>query len=313
MDLTQASQLVPPGRYAVAVSGGADSVALLHLLAARADLALHVVTLDHETRAGESAIDAAFVCDLAASLHLPYHARRRSQIEQRLNNLPANLQARYRLVRLALFREAIETHHLDAVLQAHHADDQAETILLRLIRGTGIEGLRGISAESHVEGVRILRPLLPVRRQALRDYLQSRNLAWREDSSNAQPDYLRNRVRQILAGRPDLVDSLLDVSTEFGELSDLLDAHLPALGETLAIPHLAAMPLALRLHLLRRWLLDHQLPPDGLSLALLKRINTMIEDHASAPAITLPGALQLRRRKGELAVMASPPRRAGRP
>jgi tRNA(Ile)-lysidine synthase len=88
--------------------------------------------------------------------------------------------------------------HLDGVILAHHADDQAETVLLRLLRGSGYAGLAGMARDSDVGGLRVLRPLLTVRAESLRQYLKSRSLSWREDSSNRSGKYLRNRVRIFL-------------------------------------------------------------------------------------------------------------------
>jgi tRNA(Ile)-lysidine synthase len=277
-------------------------MALLHLLRTRPDLTLHIAHLDHETRGQESTGDAQFVADTARSLGLPCTIRRRSELEPLLTNAPANLQARYRLLRLTLFRQVIQEHQLTAVLQAHHADDQAETILMRLIRGTGIDGLSGIAPESHVQEVRILRPLLPIRRQSLRQYLVDHHLPWREDSSNAKLHYLRNQVRQILVSRPELVDTLLTVAATFSELSHHLETHAPALGQSIPIAQLRTLPPLIQLHSLRHWLLQQGTPADDLSLALLTRLRTMIEDSASPPAITIPGGLTLRRKAGQITV-----------
>src|SRR5581483_12515163 len=101
--LLSAIAAVPPGAWAVGVSGGADSVALLLLLAGRGDLALHVVHLNHETRGPESDGDERFVRDLAGRLNLPCVAARRSEVEPALDDLAANPSARYRAARMALF------------------------------------------------------------------------------------------------------------------------------------------------------------------------------------------------------------------
>src|SRR5205085_2870377 len=103
---------VPPGEWAVAVSGGADSVALLELLRSRADLQLHIVHLDHETRAGASADDAKFVADLAAKFGLPCTVAKRSQVEPSIAKLPKNRSARYRAARIQFFREVVKANNL---------------------------------------------------------------------------------------------------------------------------------------------------------------------------------------------------------
>src|SRR4051794_10585082 len=111
-----ATALLPPGsRWAVGVSGGADSAALLRLLHARGDLSLHVVHLDHQTRGSASAGDAEFVGALAASLALPFTLGTRAEAEEALaaSDLPTNPSARFRVLRLKLFRDVVSAHALD--------------------------------------------------------------------------------------------------------------------------------------------------------------------------------------------------------
>jgi tRNA(Ile)-lysidine synthase len=152
----------------VGVSGGGDSVALLELLAGqrRGDLELIVAHLDHETRAGASAADAQFVEELAQQRSLRCIVARRADIEKDIGEVPANRSARYRAARLACFRRVITEEKLDGVVLAHHADDQAETVVQRLLRGSGPAGLTGMRADSVVSGVRIVRPLLRSRQSA---------------------------------------------------------------------------------------------------------------------------------------------------
>ena len=139
---------LPTGRWAVAVSGGADSVALLLLLHGRPDLALHVVHLDHQTRGDDSTADAAFVADLAARLGLPVTVARRSDVEH--GDVLRNPSARYRQARLALFRRVVAEHGLAGVILAHHAGDQAETVMLRILRGGGSRTLVGMAEEAFI-------------------------------------------------------------------------------------------------------------------------------------------------------------------
>src|SRR5256885_736682 len=155
---------VPPGKWAVGVSGGADSVALLSLLRSRADLSLRVVHLDHQTRDGASEADAIFVATLAGEWNLPCDVEQLDHVMPSLARPPKNRSARFRAARLAMFRQVVLEHQLDGVILAHHADDQAETILLRLLRGSGYSGLAGMSARTSIGGMITLRPLLNVRR-----------------------------------------------------------------------------------------------------------------------------------------------------
>ncbi len=303
--LQRAIAQIPSGRWGVAVSGGSDSVALLHLARMRDDLHLHAIHLDHETRAGESTLDANFVRELCHALVVPLSLARRSEIEPHLADLPANLQARYRMVRLEHYRRTISAHRLDGVLQAHHADDQAETILMRLVRGTGIEGLCGIAGDTSVEGMRIFRPLLHVRKAQLQSYLRERDLSWREDSSNASPKYRRNHVRQLLQRHPQLVEALLKVQVRFAQLAAELDAIAPTLADEPSLRELAKLHPLVQMHALRKWAIAHGALADDLTIELLTRVQEMVEDMASAPSVCLPGGVEVRRRSGALVTRRS--------
>ncbi len=172
----------------MAVSGGADSVCLLHMMVeCFPALELSVLHLNHLTRGEESDADAAFVRDLAARLGLPFVYR-----EQRI---PAgeNFEQAARRARQAFFLECLET--LDRVATGHTRSDQAETVLFRFLRGSGTAGLCGILPVT-AEG--IVRPLLHLTREQVERWLRDRGLTWREDVSNRDLKFARNRIRHEL-------------------------------------------------------------------------------------------------------------------
>jgi tRNA(Ile)-lysidine synthase len=319
---------VPPGRWAVGVSGGADSVALLLLLHGRPDLSLHVVHLDHETRAGASAADAAFVVELAGRLGLPVTVARLSEVER---DPPRNPSARYRAARLGLFRRVVAEHGLAGVVLAHHADDQAETVMLRLLRGGGPRALVGMAArsmfdpglrgtsdagvevmQSSLNGLVVLRPLLGVASRDLRQFLVERGQPWREDGSNASDRYLRNRVRPWLAGDPPLAEALRRLANAARGTRDWLDVRAPALAESFAGSVLAAVPVPVARHAAGRWLVARGVPADGVNRAVCDRLIAMAADAATPGRQTFPGAVSVRRSRGWLAAAASGPRPPGR-
>lgn len=293
---------VPPGRWAVGVSGGADSVALLALLRTRPDLSLHVAHLDHQTRGAASTADARFVAELAARFSLPCTIRRRDEIEPRLTNLPTNRSAKYRAIRHELFREIMSLNSLQGVLLAHHADDQAETVLHRLIRGSAPTGLAGMSPRASIGGLIVLRPLLDVRRDELRTYLNRIGQQWREDASNQSNQYLRNRLRKWLRDEPGLHDTLLTVAQRCRALRDWARRGAPQLPESFACKQLADLPEPLAHESSRRWLIARGAPPAQLSEAVLDRLIEMAADAASPPRQYFPGRLLVRRRSGTLFV-----------
>lgn len=190
------SALIPPrSRCLLAVSGGGDSVAMVHLfheIAPLASLQLHVVHLDHALRP-ESAQDREFVSKLAQECSLPCSTARRDVAAYALQK-GLSLEEAGRCLRYKFFRRVALRHRLDYVLTAHSADDQAETLLMRIISGTSTSGLQGIRARRG----HIIRPLLPFSRQELRDYLSEHSFTWREDATNLVPTAPRTQVRLLL-------------------------------------------------------------------------------------------------------------------
>jgi tRNA(Ile)-lysidine synthase len=302
--LDDAASSVPPGAWAVGVSGGADSVALLLLLHGRPELSLTAVHLNHQTRGTESDGDEAFVVDLSARLGHPVVARRLRDIAPALTGLPNNPSARFRAARFALFREVVQREGLRGVLLAHHADDVAETTLQRLLRGGGVRGLAALRPRATVGGLLVLRPLLRVRRDALRRFLTAQGQSWREDASNASPRYQRNRVRSLLSEHPKLSESLLDLADASAAVKEWLARHTPPAEPRLRVGLLADLPAPLASELARRWLVARGAPPADLSAAVLQRLVAMAHDAASAPRQHFPGGVLVRRRGGMLFVEA---------
>lgn len=302
---------LPAGRYAVGASGGADSTALVRLLAERNDCELTLVHLDHELRQSESAADARFVADLAASLGLDCVIERRSVIESALSEHPANPSARYRAARLALISHVVRDRRLEGVLLAHHADDQAEGLLLRLLRGASTPFLGGMTPMRVIDGLRVFRPLLGCRRDDLRAYLRQIGQPWREDASNASPHYRRNVVRQWLASHPEGVEPLLRLAAASARLRESLEAAAPVLPERFACGALPE-PQIVAEYALRRWLIDRGAPPDDVSPATCQRLLRQATDVSQPPRQHYPGAILVRRRQKWIDVMPGLPLQSAR-
>lgn len=216
----------PPPLIVVAVSGGSDSLCLLHLLwrlRESGKLRLHVAHLDHRFRGEQSAMEARFVAHIAASWDIPATIRA-IDVPLLVRTLRANRQATARHVRYAFLAQIARAHRADAVAVAHQADDQAETVLFHLVRGAGTAGLRGMravvrweewapgcarpetcgsdpDAEQHAEsntawsGAKLIRPLLTITRAEIAAYCAIHRLTPQEDPSNASLSYTRNRIR----------------------------------------------------------------------------------------------------------------------
>ena len=187
-------------RVLVAVSGGADSVALLHALLALQPvwrLSLYLAHLDHGLRP-ESAADAAFVRELGRRWRVPTTVERRP-VRARCAREGWSLEDGARRIRYQFLLETAHRYSAERVALAHTADDQAETVLMRLVRGTGLMGLCAIPvARPLADGVTVVRPLLALWRRDVVAYLQAEGLAYREDATNADGRFARNRIRHEL-------------------------------------------------------------------------------------------------------------------
>jgi tRNA(Ile)-lysidine synthase len=206
----RASELLHPGdRVGVAVSGGPDSVALLRLLLElrkELGIVLSVVHVDHKLRGAESDADADFVCTLARE-HKVQCRSTIADVAQHALQAGISIETAARELRYKFFRELLgesstTSPQLDKVATGHTLDDQAETVLMRIIRGTGMRGLRSIQPRIEVEtepgGGEIVRPLLGLRRNDLQQYLGDIGQSWREDTTNRDLKFTRNRVRQLV-------------------------------------------------------------------------------------------------------------------
>lgn len=185
-----------PGHVGVAVSGGGDSMALLLLMehwAAESGATISAVTVDHGLRP-EAAEEAAMVAALCAERGIPHDTLKWQGWDG-----TGNLQAEARAARYRLIAEWAKARGVEAVCLGHTKDDQAETFLMRLARKAGSDGLRGMPQQFEREGMRWVRPLLDVRREALRDFLRRRGVGWVEDPSNEDTRFDRVKARRALA------------------------------------------------------------------------------------------------------------------
>jgi tRNA(Ile)-lysidine synthase len=198
---TLRNRLFSPGqRLAAAVSGGADSVALLRrLLEERQALGivLSVAHVHHGIRGAAADEDAAFVAALATTHGLPFHLHH-ADAPAAAATLHETLEEAARNLRYSFFRELIAGGHADAVATAHTLDDQAETVLHKLLRGAWTEGLSGIHPVLQVESGSILRPFLENSRATIEAWLLTLQQPWREDASNQDMAHTRNRIRREL-------------------------------------------------------------------------------------------------------------------
>lgn len=222
----------PGDRLCAAVSGGADSVALLlSLYAQRETLGVGVSAahVHHGMRGDEADGDLAFVHDLCARLDVPLHVYHTS-VPDRVRATGESTEEAARHLRYAFFRSLLVSGEADSVLTAHTLDDQAETVLLKLLRGAWTEGLSAIHPAVAVKaGARsgiILRPFLEIRRAEIEVFLHAVGQPWREDSTNAETLYTRNRVRhQLLPALRDFNPAIDRALANLAELARADEEH----------------------------------------------------------------------------------------
>ena len=203
------TNIKPGDRICVAISGGADSVALLLTLHAAnttpresLGVGLSAVHIHHNLRGEEANADQQFVEDLCIGLDIPLHLHHADiptrVAEARAQGDPETIEEAARNARYEFFNTLIASGHADSVLTAHTLDDQAETVLIKLLRGAWTEGLSAIHPVVTLQKGRVLRPFLNTRRADIESFLKSINQPWREDSTNTDTSFTRNRVRHEL-------------------------------------------------------------------------------------------------------------------
>jgi tRNA(Ile)-lysidine synthase len=305
--------LLPGDSVVVGVSGGPDSVSLLHVLLALSDelgLTLHVAHLNHRLRGAESEADAAFVRELATSCGLKCTVD-----EVEVSALAARLglgeEEAARQARYAFLAQVARQLQADAVAVGHNADDQAETILMHLLRGSGLDGLRGMAPRTVLSepALTLIRPLLGVPRAAIELYCRENHLQPRFDRSNLDRTFFRNRLRleilpaleEIAPGTRQRLRQLAELAAaDFDLLQGMLDEVWPALlievsDEALALDLQAwrDLPLGLRRRALRR--AAFQLRPSlrDFGFAQVEAAREIAETGATGARASLPGQLSL--------------------
>jgi tRNA(Ile)-lysidine synthase len=303
-------------RVLLAVSGGIDSVALAHAaqeLAEQSALKLSIGHVNHGLRGAESEADQAFVEALAGRLGVPVASTRVDPKTDRVGRSSRDretLQEAARRRRYAALRELAQRAGAACIATAHTADDQAETVLLRLLRGTGPDGLAGIPERSP-DG-RIVRPLLQVTRAEVERFARERGLAWREDASNECLDYARNRLRQrwlpglVADFNPRLLNAIADLAEAQRRDSEWIEARVAQeaasrfaeAGAWLAIDarDWAALPEALSRRLARAAMLRCG-AGRHVTRVHLARIGAFLAGAEAGKVLELPGGLRLERRR----------------
>jgi len=296
-------------RWLVGVSGGADSVALLHLLLEVGFRDLVVCHLDHRLRGRASTMDAMFVLRLCGKLGLPCESER-ADVRKRMAESGESMETAARHARHEFFALCARRNRCRRILLAHHADDQAETVLWNLLRGS--HGLKGMREEQRITvgsiHLQMVRPLLGVRRRELVEWLRQRGHSWREDASNHEPVAIRNRLRNEvfpllaeISGR-DPVAALLRAAADSAAHEEIETSwlkHLHPLDPQgrLHLPVLRELPPVIQRAVLRNYLTDNGVARIDRSLL---DASLGLLDTGNPPVINLPEDRRLRRSGGRL-------------
>ncbi|MBW8361959.1 MAG: tRNA lysidine(34) synthetase TilS [Kaistella sp.] len=200
-------------KFLLAVSGGADSMVLLHLFQT-AGLNFQVAHVNYKLRAEDSNLDQKTVEDFCKKNHIPFHLYQVSEKDKKPQN---SIQNWARDLRYGFFRKIQEKENLDFLVTAHHLNDQLETFLINLSKASGIRGLTGIPANEN----QILRPLLPFSKDEIYAFAETHEIEFREDLSNQKSDYLRNKIRNEI--RPKLLETNAHFLRNFAKSLDYLN------------------------------------------------------------------------------------------
>ncbi len=310
--------VLPTGPILVAVSGGADSTALLHVLRRQLDPVRHpivVAHLHHGIRGEEADADARFVEALAQGLGLTCVVERADAPAEAARS-GESIEMAARRLRHAFLQRVAAAHGCVAIATGHTADDQIETLLLRLARGTSLRGIGGIKPVStpSLGAIPRIRPLIALRHAQLRDWLVAESLPWREDATNAADDVARNAVRHHVvpafehalgpAAVPTALRSMAMLREDDAYLQLLADAATNACaapGGGLDVPALRKQPIPLFRRIVADWLYAVGMDPEAVTLAALERVAALCAGpEAGTRDATLGGGWIVRRCNGAL-------------
>ncbi|MCL4124374.1 UNVERIFIED_CONTAM: hypothetical protein GTU68_046541, partial [Idotea baltica] len=214
----------------IAISGGIDSVVLTHLLS-ELSFDISLAHCNFKLREKESDLDEAFVIELGKKFNIKtFTTQFETNKFAELKKLSTQIAARE--LRYSWFKELVKKYKFDYVLTAHHADDNLETFLINLSRGTGLDGLTGIPEKNGT----IIRPLLPFSRTEIFNFAKENNIDWREDQSNSSSKYIRNKIRHQVVPvlkeiNPSLLESFAKTSKHLKESQEIIEDRIEKVCE----------------------------------------------------------------------------------
>lgn len=299
----------PDGKYLVGVSGGRDSVALLHWLGARDYKDLVVCHFNHCLRGQASDRDAKFVANLVAKRNVAFETRS-ADVHALAKKRKMSIEAAAREVRYEFFAQVGKRRRAQTIFLGHHADDVVETFLINLFRGAGSTGLSAMREVSkrHVDDIEltIVRPFLAVWRAQIDDYVRKHHLKFREDASNRDLALLRNRVRrQIIpllektVGR-NIRQSIWRSAIIAAEEESWVEAQLTNADSDvdLVVSTMRSFPVALQRRKILKWLRAHNV--SNIGFEVVENVRALLDRDSRVAKINLPQDRHARRRAGKI-------------
>jgi tRNA(Ile)-lysidine synthase len=300
----------PSRRYLIGVSGGRDSVALLHRLTELGHRRLVVCHLDHQLRGRASKGDAQFVKRLAAGLNTEFELGQ-TDVMALARQTKHSIETAGRMARYQFFAQVARRRRCRTIFLGHHANDLVETFLINLFRGTGPTGFSGIRqiARQTVDGLdlEVVRPLLGVWRTEIDGYIKSRRLEFRDDETNETFGALRNRMRRRVIPyiekqfgrkvRASIWRAAAIAADEADWLTGLVDSKKTSARE-LGVKELRDQPRALQRRTIHRWLQSRDVP--DLNFETIERVRALLDPDAREAKTNLPRDLHARRRAGKI-------------
>ena len=294
----------PDARYLIGVSGGRDSIALLHWLVNLGYKKLIVCHLNHQLRGRSSDADARFVEKLAKKYNVDFELGA-ANVRALARKKKMSLETAAREARYSFFSRAAKRRRCHKIFLAHHADDLVETFLLNLIRGAGLTGLAAMRdvARRQIDGVdlTILRPLLSVWRTDIDKYLREYHLRFREDATNRNLVPTRNRIRnriipylEKILGR-NIRHNIWRTAIIAAEEEKWLDNWVPdSINAHLSVPKLRSLPVALQRRAILKWLRAQNISEIGFDV--IERVRFLLDPSVRTAKVNLPQDRHARRR-----------------
>jgi len=301
-------KLPPDGHYLVGVSGGRDSVALLHWLLERGYKKLIVCHLDHQLRGTSSGRDARFVEKLASQCDVDLEMGR-ANVRALAAKQKMSIEAAAREARYKFFAQVAKQRRTQTIFVGHHADDLVETFLINLFRGSGTTGLGAMReiSKRRVDDVdlTVVRPFLGIWRSEIDEYIAAQQLKFREDESNKDLAALRNRIRrrvipylEKILGR-NIRQSILRAAMIAAEEENWIEDQLPdATDVDISVAKLRDLPVALQRREILKWLRARKITNVGFDV--VEDVRSLLDHESRVAKVNLPQDRHVRRRAGKI-------------